>query len=397
MSAPSEVTPAYYPIDSENDGTNGPLAKAIKEYSPKTNDPNELISLWSTLSGPSREDFWNMGLGNGENACFGQTACQEAWLYILDHPDDIIGAKTIASTYCVYHWDECVGDATFDQFVSGAMYDVLMLMGLRAGGGERAACSFDADTPVLMADGTHKPIGDVKVGDEVLAVDSHTGERNPRRVMALIVHQDTVLDLVTEDGSRITTTEDHPFWSTTDGAWERADQLQPGDALLTADGTTVRAVGLDKASAHAATAYNLTVNIDHTYYVGTDPVAVHNTCPMGPRTVRTTFGETIQLPTVSTRLSVQRQGRHLAGDPRYNGGGYVTSLDDARQVLADYHSGRATVLGMTRNGDIVVRTDSVTGYNNNPSAGYLNQSTNVFIIKGTTSPSVVPANPNWRP
>jgi len=118
---------------------------------------------------------------------------------------------------------------------------------------------------------------------------------------------------------------------------------------------------------------------------------------MGPRVVRTPFGQTIQLPEVSTKLSVQRQGRHLDGHPQYNGGGYVTSLDDARQVLADYHSGRATVLGMTRNGDIVIRTDSVTGYNNNPGTGHLNQSTNVFIIKGTSSPSVVPANPYWRP
>lgn len=202
--------------------------------------------------------------------------------------------------------------------------------------------------------------------------------------------------LVLEGGSRVTTTEDHPFWNATDGTWERADQLDPGDALLTADGSTVRVIGLDPTSARTTTAHNLTVAVSHTYYVGDIPVAVHNTCPLGPRMVTTPSGEVIELPGVSSRLSAQKQARHLAGAESYNGGGYVQSLDDARQVLADYHSGRATVLGMNGN-NIVVRTNSVTGYNNNVGAGVLDQPTNVFFIKGTASPSVVPANPNWRP
>jgi 3-oxoacyl-[acyl-carrier-protein] synthase-3 len=38
---------------------------------------------------------------------------------------------------------------------------------------------------------------------------------------------------------------------------------------------------------------------------------------------------------------------------------------------------------------------SVTAFNNNPRTGYLDQSTNIFMIKGTRSPSVVPINPHW--
>lgn len=261
----------------------------------------------------------------------------------------------------------------------------------------KAACSFSGDTAVLMADGSKKPIKDIQVGDQVLATDPETGRTAARTVAGVWHHQDTVLDLLAEDGSRITTTEDHPFWNATDREWESADRLDPGDALLAADGSTVRFVGLDPVTARAATAYNLTVKVDHTYYVGITPVAVHNMCPVGPRTVTTPFGETIDLPAISMRLSMQRQGRHLAGHRDYNGGGYVNSLDDARQVLTDYHNGDAVVLGRTAHGDIVVRTNSVTGYNNNVGAGYLDQPTNVFIIKGTSSPSVVPTNPNWHP
>jgi hypothetical protein len=83
---------------------------------------------------------------------------------------------------------------------------------------------------------------------------------------------------VVEDGSRITTTEDHPFWNAADSIWERADQLNPGDALLTAEGGLVRVIGLDLTSARTATAHNLTIADIHTYYVGDVPVAVHNTC-----------------------------------------------------------------------------------------------------------------------
>lgn len=105
----------------------------IKGNSPKSNDPNFLISIWSTLGSPAREDFWNMQIGDGESACFGRTGCRQAWLYILEHPDDILGAKKIAATYCVDNYDECAGEKNFEKFVNVAMYDALMLVGLRAG------------------------------------------------------------------------------------------------------------------------------------------------------------------------------------------------------------------------------------------------------------------------
>lgn len=102
--------------------------------------------------------------------------------------------------------------------------------------------------------------------------------------------------------------------------------------------------------------------------------------------------------TVSTRISTQRQGRHVLGDRLYGGGGYLTHPGHAQQVLSAFHNGTARVLGVTGKGDhIVVRVSSVTGYNVNPRSGYPLQPTNVFLIKGTASVSVVPYNPNWTP
>lgn len=147
-------------------------------------------------------------------------------------------------------------------------------------GSKGSACSFSGDTQVLMADGTRKPIKDVQVGDRVLAADPETGEKGARIVTAVLAHEDAVLDLVTEDGAKVTTTEDHPFWNATDRKWQRADQLDPGDALLTATGSPVRVTGLRVGSEHVTTAYNLTVQDLHTYHVatGTGSILVHNDC-----------------------------------------------------------------------------------------------------------------------
>ncbi len=143
----------------------------------------------------------------------------------------------------------------------------------------RALCSFDAETRVLMADGSTKPIAEVEVGDWVLAEDPETGGRGPRAVTHLWVHQDNLLDLEI-DGHAVTTTEDHPFWNHTDGEWQRADVLDPGDMVLTADGATRTVDGIDSKSARTATAYNLTVDDIHTYFVmaGEAEILVHNQC-----------------------------------------------------------------------------------------------------------------------
>jgi RHS repeat-associated protein len=144
------------------------------------------------------------------------------------------------------------------------------------------ACSFSGDTVVLMADGSTKPIAEIRIGDEVLATDPETGEEGGRVVTAVMVHEDTVFALRTDDGGTLTTTEDHPFWNVTDRQWQRADMLSNGDQLLTATGAQTRVAGLRQDTKRQALAYNLTVDDLHTFYVrGADAaqsVLVHNSC-----------------------------------------------------------------------------------------------------------------------
>ena len=114
----------------------------------------------------------------------------------------------------------------------------------------------------------------------------------------------------------------------------------------------------------------------------------------GKNTRNTSKWTTKDFPGVGTKIS-QKQLRHIKGRPEYRGGGYFDNVADAQKVLDAFHSGAAKIIGKTSQGFPVVRYLGVTGTNVNVSAGFPNQPTNVFIIKGTTSTSVVPANPNW--
>jgi RHS repeat-associated protein len=139
--------------------------------------------------------------------------------------------------------------------------------------------SFTADTPVTMADGTSKPISQVRVGERVLATDPQTGKTQPRPVAAIIVHAGThrIVELTLADGSRISATDHHPFWDATTHRFTDAIDLHTGDQVLEPDGTLIPITALN-TKVEDLTAYNLTITGTHTYYAGTTAILVHNSC-----------------------------------------------------------------------------------------------------------------------
>jgi hypothetical protein len=149
------------------------------------------------------------------------------------------------------------------------------------------ACSFDPETPVLLADGSKKKIKDVDVGDEVLAADDGTGEvKGARKVTVLHAarHNGDLIDLAVVDagGVRrlIRTTNDHPFWDETTKRWTKAGELAAGHSLRSVHNELVYVASVVSRPG-SATMLNLTISQNHTYYVvaGTTPVLVHNACP----------------------------------------------------------------------------------------------------------------------
>ncbi|WP_147459222.1 RHS repeat-associated core domain-containing protein [Saccharothrix variisporea] len=144
--------------------------------------------------------------------------------------------------------------------------------------------SFTPDTRVRMADGSAKPIGDVRPGERVLATDPRSGRTEGRKVSATVVG-DGAKALVTVsveagDGkpdNTFTATAGHPFWLENARVWRDAADLRPGDLLRTPDGTTARVTGVVSRDA-VQRVHNLTVEGLHTFYVlaGETSVLSHN-------------------------------------------------------------------------------------------------------------------------
>ncbi len=139
--------------------------------------------------------------------------------------------------------------------------------------------SFDSNTPVLMADGTTKPIKDVVVGDGVVSTDPVTGAVSHEPVTELHINHDTDLTDVTVHNIRtgqdtvVHATAHHPFWDTSTSSWIDAVDLKIGDGLRSPDGETTQTVAAIKVWTGLAWMHDLTINNTHTYYVlaGTTP------------------------------------------------------------------------------------------------------------------------------
>ncbi|MFH8886285.1 polymorphic toxin-type HINT domain-containing protein [Streptomyces californicus] len=146
----------------------------------------------------------------------------------------------------------------------------------------KACNSFTSGPRVLMADGTTKPIEDVRIGDEVIATDPATGETVARTVTAEITGEglkDLVTLTLSVDGEagRVTATDSHPFWIPALNRWIDAGDMTADEELRTSTDGTVRVTAVSRVQ-RPATVHNLTIAHLHTYYVlaGHTPLLVHN-------------------------------------------------------------------------------------------------------------------------
>ncbi|MEV6486988.1 RHS repeat-associated core domain-containing protein [Streptomyces sp. NPDC051576] len=187
------------------------------------------------------------------------------------------------------NWGQ-VGQSAATGCLAGMLGEGLGALAEGGAGSRVAGCatpnSFTGDTPVLMADGTRKPIKDVAIGDIVLATDPDTGETGPRKVTALIKGDgdkqlvDITLDTDGSAGTKtnaLTATEGHPFWVPALHQWVEAGDLAAGQWLQTSAGTWVQITAVHHR-VQTTSVYNLTVDGFHTYYAaaGTTAVLVHN-------------------------------------------------------------------------------------------------------------------------
>jgi hypothetical protein len=130
---------------------------------------------------------------------------------------------------------------------------------------------FAAGTPITMADGSNKPIEQVRPGEFVLSFDEASGSLVPTTVVTSVErpHADRVVVI---NGTLVATTN-HPFYSA--GRWVRADALEIGTPLFALNDGGAMGHRLDVAPTRVeqlmlqpgnVATYNLEVAEHHSYF-----------------------------------------------------------------------------------------------------------------------------------
>ncbi|MFF8280708.1 polymorphic toxin-type HINT domain-containing protein [Streptomyces lateritius] len=249
-------------------------------------------------------------------------------------------------------WDIALTAAGFIPGLGAAAWGYRAYRGYRALRAARTiarSCrrnSFLPETPVVMADGSTKPISQVKVGDLVKAVDEITGETTISPVSDVIIGHGTK-DLVTlsvdADGDgrsqTITATASHPFFVQGRG-WVDAVQLTPGSRLSTPDGSAPKVTATDRTQA-VRTVFNLTVAGTHTYFVVADgkSALVHNCARRIPKK---RGWKDLRTPTKfkskAQAIAAARRDARMGGRCRYRG-----VCSSGNHVHVDYFNRRGQI------------------------------------------------------
>lgn len=173
---------------------------------------------------------------------------------------------------------------------------------------------FPTDTPVLMADGTTRPIEDVAVGDHVTCTNPDTGQPTTSTVTRTFTHEHTPTIRIRTSNGDLETTPAHPLYVHGKG-FTPAGHIQSGDHLRDNHGHSVT-VHTVTATGQAPTVHNIEVNNTHTYHTTTTTgthILAHNGCT-------TDFAEPVlaeqYVPRSNWSLMTQRNRLDMARDMR---------------------------------------------------------------------------------
>ncbi|MBX7146952.1 MAG: hypothetical protein K1X44_06565 [Alphaproteobacteria bacterium] len=140
---------------------------------------------------------------------------------------------------------------------------------------------FVAGTLISMADGTKKPIEQIRVGDMVLSYQRLMDHPIGKRVTFTSRREEQSLyQLTTMDGRTFRATGEHPFLTTADitkPVYKALKDLTTQDMLVSEGGREIRIKDV-RALPETATVYNITVEEYHTYIA--EGIRVHNWKPI---------------------------------------------------------------------------------------------------------------------
>lgn len=130
-------------------------------------------------------------------------------------------------------------------------------------------------TLITMADGSSKPIEQIKAGEQVLSFDQKSSKTVIATVIKPLVHEKDTDEYLIING-KVSVTGVHRFFR--QGRWVKADKLKIGDILLKTDLSQERITLIKRMKAkEKLTVYNLEVARFHNYFAA--GLLVHNRKP----------------------------------------------------------------------------------------------------------------------
>ncbi|MFE2521844.1 polymorphic toxin-type HINT domain-containing protein [Streptomyces mirabilis] len=200
-----------------------------------------------------------------------------------------------------------------------------------------------------MADGTRRPIKDVRVGDLVLATDPASGKARPEPVTDTFRHDTNhLVDVTLASDGTLTSTTGHRVYSA-DRGWVRVSDLRVGERLRTADGSlrTVTALNDRVGMAASQRVYGLTVEDLYTFHVRSEgrhaaDLLVHNCVNLSDEMDFPGIG---CAPPFEARQPLPRGGcRGRPGEPAQGSGPDQHAVDQRRHRAAGRRPGPRPVL-----------------------------------------------------
>jgi predicted phage terminase large subunit-like protein len=179
---------------------------------------NKSAGRWATNKGG---EYFSIGVG-------GSVTGKGADLLIIDDPHSEQEAKLAAHKPDIF-------DSVYEWYTSGPRQR------LQPGGAIIIVMCMTGDTPVLMADGTEKPLGAIRKNDLVATFDKGlltTSKVNNWRSSGV----DAIYKIQTRSGKILRANKRHPFLVMNEGVleWTRLEQLRVGDLLVSLKGAAGR-------------------------------------------------------------------------------------------------------------------------------------------------------------
>ena len=132
-----------------------------------------------------------------------------------------------------------------------------------------------AGTLVTTKEGL-KPIEEVKIGEYVLSRSEESGETSYKKVTDTLIRSTYNICTIELENGKIKSNTGHLFM-VKDKWWKAAAELKVGDILETADEQCQRVKSITvEEKGYPVTTYNLSVEDNHTFFVGKLGVLTHN-------------------------------------------------------------------------------------------------------------------------